>query len=119
MAASRTHSFVFIVNFCGCVKGFLKAVRSKQRRRPPERVDVEDFLGDADPALLAYFLPDELRGKDGGQVLGGYGLARGRVQLRRQGRRQVRDEVVPGLGQFRFAEVNLVGFHARAPIRNG
>ena len=105
VAAGRAHAFVFVIDLRGRAQGLFEPVGPEHRRRPPERVDVEDLLRDIDPARRAHFLFDERHGKDGLEVVRSDGLLRARVERRLGQVRHVRHDVVP-LGRYFLVRKN-------------
>src|SRR5205807_7796250 len=60
VAPRRADALVFVEDAGAGADRLLEPVRPEKRRRPPEAVDVEDFLRDRDLGVLGDLLPDEL-----------------------------------------------------------
>ena len=114
MAAGRAGAFVFVVYFCGGFEESFEINGPSQRCRTPPVEDIEDFLGDINPALCADFLLDEVHREDRGQHFRADGFA---IRAERRQRRggQVGGEVVPFAGYVFFFQMNF-DFHFLSPI---
>jgi hypothetical protein len=118
VGAGRADAFVLVVDLDGAAEGLLEIEGAPQRRRPPEKILVQDLLGDRDPALGAHLLLDEVHGEDDLHVLGPYRLARTGVKrgIHRSG--HVRQDVVPLFGNLRVSEHDLSLFHLRCLLQS-
>src|SRR5690606_31207707 len=81
--------------------------------RPPQPIDIQDLLGDVDPALPAGLLLDEGHREQGSEIFRPQRLLGDRVQRWPWRRRQVRHDVVPlprdlALGQHNLNVAQLV-----------
>ena len=88
-------ALVFVVDMGGGIQGLFKPNGSKQGRGAPEGIDVPHLFGDIDPVLGAHFLHDEVHGEDGAHQVGRHGFLGARVQGRRHGSGEIRQDVVP------------------------
>jgi hypothetical protein len=82
-------------------------VRAVERRRPPEAVDVEDFLRDRDLGVLGDLLADELHREERREVVRPDGLPGAGVEHRLGRRGHVGADVVPAPRQLRLVEEEL------------
>ena len=115
MAAGRAGAFVFVVYFCGCFKEPFEVNGPSQWCRSPPIEDIEDFLGDINPAFCADFLLDEVHREDRGQHFWADGFA---IRAERRQRRggEVGGEVVPFAWYVFFFQMNF-DVHFLSPSR--
>ena len=104
VAAGGAGAFVFVINVRRGLERLLEAHRAQQRRRPPERVNVADLVGDRDPAVGAHFLFDEVFRENRQQGFRRYRLFGARMQRRRQRFRKVRQQIIPLFGNVSLGQ---------------
>ena len=106
MAARGAGAFVFVVYAGGGFEESFEVNGPSQRCRPPPVEDIEDFLGDINPAFCADFLLDEVHREDRRQHFGADGFSI-RAERRQQRGGQVGGEVVPFAGYVFFFQMNF------------
>ena len=109
VAARGAGAFIFVVDVSRGFEESFEVNSPSQRCRAPPVEDIEDFLGDINPAFSADFLLDEVHREDGGQHFGADGFAV-RAERRQQRGGQVGGEVVPFAGYVFFFQLNF-DFH--------
>ena len=111
VAAGRAVAFVLEIDACRGFQGFFQSSCPNQRRGPPNGQHPADRLGNLDPPLGAHFLSDQFLGENRLEVGWREGLLGSRVQWRRDWFGQVGLKIVPGRGNFFFAQEDALGIH--------
>jgi hypothetical protein len=111
VGAGRAHALVLVVDVGRGVEELLQAAGAEEGGRAPERVDLAHLFRDRDVGLGRDLLADDLLGEDRRESLGPDGLHGRRVERRLQLKRQVRHDVVPGLGDALLVEKELGLLH--------
>ena len=95
--AGRADTLVLVVDVGRCIQRPLQAPRPVERCGTVETIDFAHRLGNLDPPITGHLLQDQPHGEQGCQVIRSDGLPRAGVQHRRGRRRQIGDDVVPGV----------------------
>src|SRR5205085_4208191 len=90
----------------------------EERRRPPEAVDVEDFLRNRDLGVLGDLLADELHREERREIVRPDGLPGAGVEHRLGSHGHVGADVVPAPRQLRLVEEEL-GLRACSRLLHG
>jgi hypothetical protein len=110
VAAGGGDAFVLVVNPRGGLEDLLEPPRAVQRRRPPQRKNLQHLARDVDPPLRADLLLYEAHGEHRRQHVGRDRLAV-RAKRGRHGVGQVGRQVVPLPRHLAFVQENLGLFH--------
>ena len=115
MASRGRHAFVLVEDLGRSPEGLFEAGGAAQGTGAPLPQDLEDFVGDVDPALGADLLLDEVHREDGGKHVGGERFA---IGSDRRGHRmwEVGRDVVPLTGHFVFVQEYLDLIHDSSPL---
>ena len=97
VAAGGADALVFVEDARGRSERLLQPPSAIKRRRAPHAIDVADRLRDLDLPFAAHFLADERHRKQRAKIVRPDRLTRARMQHRGRRRRQVGDDVVPGV----------------------
>ena len=100
VAARRAHALVFIIDLCRSAERLLEPVRAKERRGPPEGINVEHLFGNVDPAFCCHFLFDKRHGEDRREVIRSYRLFCAGMKGRLWQVWHISHDVVPLFGYF-------------------
>ena len=107
VAARRADALVLVEDARAGADRLLEAVRTEERRRAPEAVELEHLLGDRDLGVLRDLLADELHREERGEIVRADRLQRPRMQDGPRRRRHVGADVVPAPRKLRFLEEEL------------
>ena len=100
-------------------QGLLQPAGTHQGRRPPDGVDLADFLGDGDPALGTHLLLEQSPCENPREFGRIHRLVRRRIQRWGGQLRQVGQQVVPGGGNVVFAQKNAFVAHESSFLASG
>jgi hypothetical protein len=104
VATGGTDAFILIENAGGRSDRLLEPSGAIERRRAPHAVDVANRRRDFDLPFGAHFLADERHRKERREIARPDRLAGPWMQHRRRRRRQVGDDVVPGVRNLALAQ---------------
>ena len=107
VAAGRTDALVLVEDPRAGADRRLQPVRTEERRRAPEAVDLEDILRDLDLRLFAHLLADQLEREERREVVRPDRLAGTRMQHRLRRTRQIGADVVPAARKLALVEQEL------------
>ncbi|OPZ93279.1 MAG: hypothetical protein BWY73_00396 [candidate division TA06 bacterium ADurb.Bin417] len=116
VAAGRAGALVLVPDLGLGAQGLLQPAGPAERSWSPEPVDLQDRIGNFDPAFARDLLGHQAFGKDRVEVLRFQRFAGGRVAGRRQRGFQIGQEVIPLLRNFLLGEENSF-FHDRLRFR--
>src|SRR5919201_3022851 len=107
VASGRADSLVLVEDPRARADRLLEAVRTEERRRTPEAVELEDLLGDLDLGFLADLLSDERHREERREVVRPDRLPGARMQHGLRGGGHVREDVVPATRETSLLEQEL------------
>ncbi len=114
--AGRGDALVLVIDVGGGAERPLEAPCPKQRRRPPQRVDLADLVGDLDLGFARDLLLDQRHREDRSEVGRAGRLHRRRAQRRQRLARQVGHQVDPVGRDPLLAEDVLGRLAHRSPL---
>ena len=118
VAAGRADTLVFVVNMCRRIERFLQAPSAIERGWPPQAINLPHGVRDGNFLFSCSLLLQDLIAEQRRQIRRSNRLVRDRVQRRRRGMRQERDNVEPGLRDLGFVEEDLgCVCHGLTPVR--
>ena len=109
MAAARVVALEFVVDLRGGSERLLEAVGAHQRSRTVHLVEIADLLRDLDErGGIVKLLLNELLAEDAAHLLRSQGLAGPGIEQGGGLDLHIRTDVVPGLGDLFFRQINFV-----------
>ena len=104
VAPGGTDAFIFVEDAGRRSERLLEPPGAIERRRAPQTVDIANRRRDFDLPFGAHLLADKRHRKERREIAWADRLASSRVQHRRRRRRQVGDNVVPGVRNLALAQ---------------